>query len=98
MTTKTRKISSELLEEMYATFDSNFDYSNELYIDFEDEFKEEYGKVLADEYGVNATELFSIAKGIFKDRWFSMLGEAIEYDTPDFQDCIIEAQEELDNA
>ena len=98
MTTTTKKISSDLLDEMYATFDSNFDYSNEVYVDFEGEFEEEYGKVLADEYGVNASELFRIAKGIFKDRWYEMLGEAIGYDTPDFEECIIEAQEALDNA
>ena len=98
MTTTTKKISSDLLDEMYATFDSNFDYSNEVYVDFEGEFEEEYGKVLADEYGYDAKELIGVALRIFRHKWYEMLGEAIEYGTPDFQDCIIEAQEDLDNA
>ena len=94
-TVTTKKISSDLLDDMDNTFYSNFDYSNEVYVEFEDEFKEEYGKVLADEYGVNATELIRVATGIFKDRWYAMLGEIIEHETPDFQECLTEAQEEL---
>ena len=97
-TVKTKKISSDLLDDMNDTFDSNFDYSNEVYVEFEDEFKEEYGKVLADEYGYDAKELIGVATRIFTHKWYEMLGEAIEYGTPDFQECIIEAQEDLDNA
>jgi len=73
----------EILEEMADILDSNFDYQNNVDFNNPEEFIDQYGQKLYDK-----------TIEIFKNKWFTNLGEAIQNGFPSFQECIEEAQEE----
>tara|TARA_B100001769_G_C21828497_1_gene450042 strand:- start:366 stop:638 length:273 start_codon:yes stop_codon:yes gene_type:complete len=74
----------ETLEEMGEILDSSFDYCNSVYFDDGEEFIEKYGE-----------KLYRKSIQLFEDEWHAMLGEAIEYGFPSFEDCVEEAVEIL---
>ena len=77
--TKTKEICSDLLTDMSHTFFENYDYCNELYLDYQAEFEEEHGKELREEYGVNVTEFYNLFVKMYKDEWFTNLSNANEF-------------------
>ncbi len=70
----------EILEEMADILESNFDYENTVDFDDPDEFVDHYGQKLYDK-----------TIEIFKEKWYRVLGEAIQYGFPSFQECLVEA-------
>ena len=70
----------EILEEMADILDSNFDYDNSVDFDNPEEFVDQYGQKLYDK-----------TIEIFKKKWYHVLGEAISYGFPCFQECLVEA-------
>ena len=92
--TKTKEICSDLLTDMSHTFFENYDYCNELYLDYQAEFEEEHGKELREEYGVNVTEFYNLFVKMYKDEWFTNLSNAIEW-SPEPEEVLEEAFNQL---
>ena len=83
MTTKTINektlVPEEILEEMADHLESNFNYENTVDFDNPEAFKDKYGQ-----------ELYEKVIEVFKEKWYTVLGEAIQNEFPSFQECIEE--------
>ena len=75
-----KPIPDEILEEVADILDSNFNYTNNVEFDNPEEFTDKYGQ-----------EIYNKTIEIFKYKWFEVLGEAIQYGFPSFQECLEEA-------
>ena len=82
------------MDDMHDTFLDNYDYHNEIDLDFQSEFEKEHGKQLKEKYEVNVTDFFNLFVKMYKDAWFTNIGNAIEY-SPEPQEVFEEAFKQL---
>ena len=73
------KLPKGILEEMADLLDSNFNYENTVDFDDPQAFTDKYGQ-----------ELYDKTIEVFKEKWYTVLGEAIQNGFPSFQECIEE--------
>ena len=69
----------EILEEMADLLESNFNYENTVDFDDPGAFTNKYGQ-----------ELYDKTIEVFKEKWYTVLGEAIQNEFPSFQECLEE--------